>query len=380
MPAVKSGIAPQLVLEQVKNTSAWLWEDPRAAAVTSVLDRVEDATRARDSAAAEGSPDYLRHLLAAHYSTVATFVPTDVDTRIRHHAWVAIENAEGLALACDVVDEVAAWDARWISARTVDVSTSDPSRGSISGHDGEWLGVRAGALGRAATLGAKDVIERLVECLDRELEREEQVFVEAWRGGAPARRVLSAATVLAHNLGDLSRVVEAWAGKADIAPLRARFVRLGHPDSPAKRTAFVTAGALNKSMMALENHRFLALRKPRGLRTSRALLLPIGPWFDAWGETVARHAGLEDRDRAEAIAGLLELHNTWPDQLGCVRALAGIHRATRGGLELHVPSLPARLRKDAMRGKVRDALDVESDHFDVRIERRFRAEKDRLGH
>ena len=40
MPAVKSGIAPKLVVEQVKNTAAWLWDDPRAAPVTRALGAV----------------------------------------------------------------------------------------------------------------------------------------------------------------------------------------------------------------------------------------------------------------------------------------------------------------------------------------------------
>jgi len=368
MPAVKSGIAPRLVVEQVKNTAAWLWDEPRAAGATNALGDCGSGSEDRLA--------YLRLLLAAHFSTVATFVPTDVDARIRHHAWVEIESAEALAQACDVVDDVASWDARLVSARTLDVG-ADPGSGSISGHDGEWLGVRAGALGRAAAIGAADLVERLVADLDRELAREEQVFVEAYQGNAPARRVLSAATILAHNLGDLSRVVDAWPGKGKLADLAARYTRLGHPDGPARRPAFVAAGALNKALMALENHRFLFLRKPRGLRTSRALLLPIGPWFDAWGENIARHEGLEDRDRAEVVTGLLEIHASSPEQLGCLRALAGIHRATRGGLEVHVPNLPARLRKDALRGKVRDALDVAPDHFDARIDRRYRSERER---
>jgi hypothetical protein len=368
MPAVRAGIAPKLVVEQVKNTAAWLWDEPEAAPTISAF-----------GGAAEDRLAYLRLLLAAHYSTVATFVPTDVDARIRHHAWMEIETPEALALACDVVDEVAAWDARVVSARTLDVSAKDPSKGSISGHDGEWLGVRAGALGRAFTLGATDLVERLTNDLDTELAREEAVFVEAYRGGAPARRILSAATILAHNLGDLSRVVDAWPGKGAIAEMRARYTRLGHPDGPAKRAAFVTAGILNKALMALENHRFLFLRKPRALRTSRALLLPIGPWFDAWGESVARFGAIDDRDKAEIVTGLLEIHASSPEQLGCLRGLAGIHRATRGGLELHVPNLPARLRKDALRGKVRDALDVAPEHFDARIARRLEAERARLG-
>jgi len=368
MALVKAGISPRLLAAQVDNTAGWLRADPRAAAVVAVLDRVAEAEATQRSAP---SSDYLRLLLAAHYATVATFVPTDVDARIRHHAWVAIESAEELAQACDVVDEIAAWDARLVSARTLDPDDEPPGARCVSGHDGEWLSVRAGALGRAAVLGAKDLTERLATAIDDELAREERLFVKAFEDRAPAKRTLAAATILAHNLGDLSRVVEAWPGRPELAALRARFARLGHADGPCPRRSFVIAGALNKAVMALENHRFLALRKPRALRSSRDLLLPIGPWFDGWGETVATHPALEERDRAEVVAALLEIHASSPEQQGCLRALAGIHRATRGGLELFVPDLPARLRKDAVRGKVREALDVTAPHFEARMEKRL---------
>lgn len=353
MPAVKVGIAPKLVRSQVENTAAWLWSDPRASQVTRILDDVDGA--------AKHPLAYLRHLLAAHFATVATFVPTDVDARIRHHAWMSIESAEELAAACDIVDEVAAWDPRWVSARTVE---TEDARGSISGHDGEWLSVRAGALGRALMLGATDIVDRLVADIDGELAREEAVFLSA-KG---AKRILSAATVLAHNLGDLSRVVDQWPAKEQ--ELRAKYTRLGHAGSA--RPAFVEAGGLNKATLALENHRFLALRKPRGLRAARALVLPIGPWFDAWGERLATHDALEDRDRTDVFAALLEIHASSPDQLGCLRALAGLHRATRGGLEKLVPDLPARMRRDALRGRVRDAMDVSTSHFDAKMEAKLR--------
>ena len=125
--------------------------------------------------------------------------------------------------------------------------------------------------------------------------------------------------------------------------------------------------------MALENHRFLALRKPRALRRSRALLLPLGPWFDAWGETVARSGELDDAERGDVVTALVELHFSSPLQSGCLRALAGIHRATRGGLSAYLASLPARLRKEATRGRIRDAIDVLPEHFEARFEKRFRA-------
>lgn len=360
---MKSGIAPRLVVTQVEGTAGWLSADPRAAHVSAVLAGVDEAERDREA----NGPAYLRLLLGAHFTTVATFVPTDVDVRIRHHAWAAIEDPTALAPMVAVVDEIAAWDARLVSERTVPAVGG----GSLSGHDGEWLSVRSGALGRALALGATDVAEHLAAAIDRELEREEKTFADAITRKAPAKETLAIATVIAHNLGDLSRVVEQWPNRPEHAELRARYSRLGHPEGG--RPAFATAGAMNKAMMALENHRFLALRKPRALRTSRALLLPIGPWFDSWGETIAKHDALSEKDRAEVVAALLEIHASSPDQLGCLRAIAGIHRATRGGVELYVPDLPARLRKDALRGRVREALDVSQSHFEARIQKRFEA-------
>jgi hypothetical protein len=373
MRGVKSGIATPLLLSQVKATAGWLWDAPlpdeRVRLVTNALDAVEAAEKDRK----ENGTAYLRALLSAHYATVATFVPTDVDTRIRHHTWALVESPDALGPMVDVVDEIASLDPRWVSARTVD----DERGQALAGHQGEWFSVRAGALGRALALGATEIATRLVEAIDAELERHARVFDEAWKTNAPAERVLRLATILAHNLGDLSRVVEAWPGRPEMAEVRARYVRLGHPDAPSPMPAFVRAGALNKAIMALENHRFLALRKPRALRTSRALLLPIGPWFDAWGETIAR--SLEQRDVAEVVAALVETHLSSPEQQGILRALAGIHRATRGGIELYVPDLPARIRKDATRGKVREALDVTPEHFSAKMERRYKNERERLG-
>jgi hypothetical protein len=334
-----------------------------------VLDGVDEADRGfRDGG---GDTAYLHLMLAAHFATVATFVPTDVDARIRHHAWWAMEEAEVVDRAATLVDEAAAWDVDAVSARVV-----ASALGPLSGHDGEWLGVRAGALGRAVAVGAETLAARLAGAIDGELDRAERILAEALQGPAP--RALAAATIVAHNLGDLSRVVEAWPKVDALAVHRPRYLRLGHPDAPAPRRPFVMAGALNKALVAHENHRFLPLRQARGLRRARALLLPIGPWLDGWGEVVARHEALDERDRAEVVTALLELHRSAPEQLGCLRALAGVHRATRGGLAIYADALPARLRKDPSRGRVREEIDVEQHHFEARVERRYAVERAKI--
>jgi hypothetical protein len=301
---------------------------------------------------------------AAHYATVATFVPTDVDAHIRHHMWILVGDAETFARAKACVDEAVGREPSAVSARVTE---------GVSGHDGEWLSVRAGALGRALALRLGEAAKLLAAEIDAELERERRVFAQALERGAPATTTLALATTIAHNLGDLSRVVDGWPKGARGSELCARYSRLGHADGGRQRSAFLVAGALNKELMAHENHRFLALRKPRALRRSRALLLPVGPWFDAWGETVCRSELLEDADRAEVVSALVELHLRSPAQDGCVRALAGIHRETRGGLGWYATELPARLRKELGRGRIREAIDVPRERFEARIDSRCRA-------
>jgi hypothetical protein len=356
---LKSGILSSVLVEQVRNTAAWLWGDPRCAALTAIFDTGVDEAPAEPAALVRA----FRLRLAAHYATVATFIPTDVDAHIRHHTWMAVPDAEVFAQARACVDEAAARDATLVSARVTE---------GLSGHDGEWLAVRAGALGRALVLGLEAEAAELAERIDAELDREQRLFSAALERGAPATTTLALATTIAHNLGDLSRVVDAWPRSAQRPEYQARYSRLGHADGAMYAGPFLLAGALNKEIMALENHRFLALRKSRALRRSRALLLPVGPWFDVWGENVGHSEWLAEDDRAEVVAALLELHLRSPAQEGCLRALAGMHRATRGGLARYGSELPARLRKEIGRGRVREAIDVPRERFEARVESRYR--------
>ncbi|HZF28586.1 MAG TPA: hypothetical protein VE907_05690 [Gammaproteobacteria bacterium] len=361
---MKTGIANSVLVAQVRNTAPWLWSTPGAAALTAIFDGSADGPDDHRDGDSVGLVRTLRLRLAAHYSTVATFVPTDVDAHIRHHMWVAIDDAAVFAAARAHVDEAAARDPTLVSARVTQ---------GLSGHDGEWFSVRSGALGRALLLGLADEARNLAALIDAELDREERLFADAISQGAPARTTLALATSVAHNLGDLSRVVDAWPKPLAGQPLKERYSRLGHADGSGGRPSFARAGALNKELMAHENHRFLALRKPRALRRSRELLLPVGPWFDAWGELIGRTELIDDGERAEIVGALIELHLSSPRQEGCLRALAGIHQATRGGLAWFLSALPARIRKEAPRGRIRDAVDVRAEVFEARFEKRFRA-------
>jgi hypothetical protein len=342
------GIAPATLIDQVRNTAAWALDGPVGADTTF---------RAALREAAVTGLDYFRLLLAAHHCTVATFVPTDVDVRIRHHTFANLTEEE-LGIASNTVDEACRWNVGLVSARIV---------AGLSGHDGEWMAVRAGALGRALSIGAEVVAARLSLALDDELAREHRTLVELEQ--SDPLDWLRAATTVAHNLGDLSRVVEGWPDTGAHTAARARFARLGHAPSARFGAAFARAGAANKAIMADENHRFLALRKPRALRMSRDLLLPIGPFFDGWGRTVATHSALDERDRAEVVTALLSVHVAKPASRGCLRALAAIDSSTPRGLVAFEHLLPARMRKLLSSGPVREALKTPEEAFLARTRR-----------
>jgi hypothetical protein len=160
--------------------------------------------------------------------------------------------------------------------------------------------------------------------------------------------------------------VEQWPKGPGVDRHRERWIKLGHERADRFGGAFARAGAFNKALTAIENHRFLALRAPRALRKSRDLLLPIGPFFDDWGERIAKSELLEHEDRAAVVEALLETHLRGSDQQGCLRALAAIHQHAPGGLERIAPDLPARMRKLVTAGVVRDAAKTPKSTFEGR--------------
>jgi hypothetical protein len=166
-----NGIAPTLLLEQVRNTAPWaLAMEPPLPSVEVLRRAPEIEPRWRKG---EDSEVYFLLLLAAHFTTVATFVPTDVDQRIRQHAWTPL-SGKRLASAVTRVEEVARWDLRPVSARWVLLDGE-----VVAGHQGEWFSVMAGALGRALALGDAAVAERATAWIEDELAREARLVTLA---------------------------------------------------------------------------------------------------------------------------------------------------------------------------------------------------------
>lgn len=119
--------------------------------------------------------DYFALCLACHHATVATFVPTDVDGKIRGVLWQQRMDPASRRRIFDLVLNALKWDLFGISTRTTELSGVGP----VSGHNGEMLGVMAGALGKFLQHGDEGYTYKAVEAIDAELNREAHEFAFA---------------------------------------------------------------------------------------------------------------------------------------------------------------------------------------------------------
>jgi hypothetical protein len=317
--------------------------------------------------------DYFALCLAAHYASAASFVPTDVDTKIRRALWLAAVGTPELARMRALALGLADWDVSAVSARRVDATPEGP----VAGHDGERLSVLCGGL--VASLRARDPdgAAELESAIDAELAREARAFAALEREAGRELDLLRLAAVLTHNAGDLMQGL-AGAGRSGV--LAERFGDLARSGPARYGGAFVRAAALYRALLASEGHRNYPLRGPRALRRTPELLLPIAPLLDEWGERVARTPALSTRERAEVVEALAQGCTKLPGQQGYYRALAGFARVFPRGLD--APDLAscyaASTRRLLRAGELRQKVAVPRASFESQLAKRTRAVLSRL--
>ncbi len=332
------GIAPDLLLSQVLNTMPYL------------LGRSGEFARFKPTATVRNFErggitdlshfDYFRLCLSAHYLSCGTPVPTDVDNQIRRKLWprdLALETAFEMV---DLVLESRKWDFTLVSTRYTYGAKGTPFEGeALSGHLGEWFTVATAAyaaLGQYSSAAAREKRAVVFAEITAEVDRHSEIFGSLWRA-KDGLGCLKAAASLAHNFGDLDRVMDMWELSVG-DPLRLKFYKLGSlPFDTEKKLRYLgrlwVAGELYKSKiegssLALENHRHFALRKPKCLRGSPEFLIPTAPFFDHWGESVARGLAAADgspsADTREVVDILIAGWERQPGTVAYGRGLRGI--------------------------------------------------------
>jgi hypothetical protein len=333
------------------------WHVLRAAAQLSPSDDPTPAQRT----------DYFALCLAAHFASAASFVPTDVDSKIRRALWQAAVGTPELARLRALALGLAAWDVSAVSARRVERTPEGP----VSGHDGERLSVLCGGLVASLRAREPDGAAELEAAIEHELARESRAFAALAREPGRELDLLRLAAILTHNAGDLMQGL-AGAGKSALAERYGDLARVG----PTRYGgAFARAAALYRALLASEGHRNYPLRGPRALRRAPELLLPIAPLLDEWGEQIARTRTLAAAERAEVVQALVQGTTKLPGQQGYYRALAGFARASARGLEgpelaEHYAASTRRLLRNS---ELRQRVAVPRASFESQLAKRARA-------
>jgi len=294
--------------------------------------------------------DYFALCLACHHATVATFVPTDVDTKIRGIVWHESRDPGVLRPMLYLALASRAWTEDGISIRAV--------RG-VSGHNGEQWSAIAGGLGRLLELGDAVGAEEAQAAIEAEIDREQAVFDEVAAERDAELDLLRLSMTLAHNRGDLTQGMGFWKRTPVTTPV------MEHLSARGRFTLAVRV--YQHTGLSAEGHRHYPLRPVKALRRSPATLLPLCPFLDEWGGVVAQ---LEDSH--EVLAALATGCQKVQGQQGYYRAIAGMRAASSGAFDraaARMPNAAQRLLRDA---ELRKLIDVPRVSFESMMRKRAR--------
>jgi len=362
---IRGFVAPQTLLNEVHNTAPWLPKpelEPSGDVVTtargdlgflSVLAAFRQEGAAAEAPANDRTLEYFGLCLACHHATVATFVPTDVDTKIRGLLWRLIKDPARLDPMIELTEAFCCWVVAPVSRRTVSV----PELGIFAGHHGERLSVLVAALGRAIHLGRTDLADRMRDRIGEELTRESKGLSTLLSMRADLD-VLRMAAVMTHNAGDIDQSISFWPQSAAHTAAAADIARLAHENVRPWGGNFALAARIYKASLAPEGHRNYPLRPIRSLRQSWDFLLETAPFLDGWGDRIARDPRLEDAERSEILEALVMGCRKIQGQRGYQRAVAGMILGLGNRLEAVVSGMPARARNEFKNADLRKAVAV----------------------
>lgn len=341
-------ISPAGLLDLIWNTAPYLRErlpaEPRLeqAHEPDGFLHILGALRSEPELRDEGSVyRYFALCLASHWSTVATYVPTDVDSKIRGLLWLETKDREMLREMFRLGVAMHGWTLDGYSLRTIDCGP----QGVVSGHDGEWLSVMAGALGRFLQLGDEEYAALAHQAIHAELLREARAFVDVCLTPGRELDTMRVAMSVIHNLGDVNQGISFWKGPAKHSQSARQFERLAQENVAGYGGIFQFPGDLYKELLASEGHRHYPLRAVKPLRRAAELLLPLGPFLDDYGARLAATPLLNTAEKAEVLEALVRGCKKVPGQAGYFRAIAGFREASARVFQDALTRLPGSTQK-----------------------------------
>lgn len=331
------GIAPNLLLKDVEVTAPFLFqgEIDTGGEKKEYLRKLIFYKKNLGQLKSINLNEYFYLCMAAHWTTAGTFVPTNVDNQIREGLWKHQNIQRHIEKMARITIDSWTWDYEDVTNR----KSYNESRGQVmSTHEGTWLSVAIGAYAALEKHGKAELLKEMEEIILAEVEKEEKLLLEL-REKKDHINFLRSTALMAHNFGDLDRVIDQWQMPVD-HPFRKRVYKLGHELNENYSPILVYAGEVNKAFLSVENHRHMSMRQAKCLRRSKDFLIPVGPFMDQWGRTLGGSNKLSLEEKGEIVLALFEGWKRQDQAQGYIRAFRGILESLPEGLDSLVRFIP----------------------------------------
>lgn len=363
-----TGIAPNLLLKDVEITAPFLFkgEINTEGKDRAYLAKLVFYKKNLNALKHINLTEYFHICMAAHWATAGTFVPTNVDNQIREGLWKHKEILGHIDRMARLTIESWNWNYEQVTNR----KSYNPENGQVmSTHEGTWLSVAIGAYNALVKHKKTELSEEVAQVILQEIEKEEKLLIEL-REKKDHINFLRSTALMAHNFGDLDRVMDQWQMPED-DPFRERIYKLGHRPNPSYSPILAYAGQVNKAFLSVENHRHMSMRQPKCLRRSYKFLIPVGPFMETWGETLGKSSDLSLAEKGEIIAALYEGYKRQDQAFGYIRAFRGIVNALPDGLDTLVADLPYDLMAEIRKSKFGMLSEISGDEFEADFKKKL---------
>lgn len=343
-----SGIAPNLLLKDIEVTAPFLFKDELnlEGKDRAYLAKLVFYKKNLNALKHINLTDYFYLCMSAHWATAGTYVPTNVDNQIREGLWKHKEVPGHIEKMARTTIEAWNWNYEQVTNR----KSYNPENGQVmSTHEGTWLSVAIGAYNALKKNKKETLAEEVAHVILEEITKEEKLLLEL-QDKRDHVNFLRSTALMAHNLGDLDRVIDQWNMPED-DPFRKKIYKLGHRPHPDYSPILAFAGMVNKTFLSVENHRHMSMRQARCLRKSYRFLIPVGPFMDQWGKTLGEATDLSFMEKGEIVAHLYDGHKRQDLAFGYARAFGAMMKALPDGLDSLVADLPFDLVAEIKKSK-----------------------------
>ncbi|MGE3609814.1 MAG: hypothetical protein AB7I27_09540 [Bacteriovoracaceae bacterium] len=364
------GIAPNLLLKDVENTTPFLFkgEIDTNGKDRAYLAKLVFYKKNLNALKYIDLTEYFYVCMAAHWATAGTFVPTNVDNQIREGLWNHKEILKHIERMAKITIDSWLWNYEQVTNR----KSHNPKNNQVmSTHEGTWLSVAIGAYCALLKYQKDNLAQDVMDVILAEVEKEEKLLTEL-REQRDHINFLRTTALMAHNFGDLDRVIDQWEMPADHW-VREKIYKLGHQLNKNYSPILAYAGQINKKFLSVENHRHMSMRQPRCLRRSHKFLIPVGPFMDSWGETLGGSQLLSLAEKGEIVAALYEGYKRQDMAYGYARAFRGMMNSLPDGIETLAQDLPFDLVQEIKKSPFQKIADTPLEEFEDMFKKNLEA-------